>query len=386
LVDFEAAHSLCSKLCDGRGKIASFANLNEWQLAWDIYFKDLDPENVFMPYRRISSDEPFLNVYDPEVNVSIPWNPGQPNTGNENCVSCTHDGCINVYCSLPCTGFCSFPDHPARLLLRGNCAESEIDTHFHAVRRGDDIIWMGLRGSFIRYDPGKKFWVAHVLASDAWATSEVAQSGLAVGTSTWLLYENRHCTVHPVENRTLSLTSCSPTEFNCDSGDCIALEALCDGVSHCDDGSDETGCGVLQGLQDYNKAMSPPAPQLTATVDLLNILKLDETNSKIRLKLRISLGWYDDRLHFVNLRPYRVQNSLTADEAAGIWQPQLIFDNVELTDYDLNVEPAVTVVRNESYVYYLNGLSEIYNARVYDGSANRLLWSETVRSDNPKLQ
>ncbi len=145
------------------------------------------------------------------------------------------------------------------------------------------------------------------------------------------------------------------------------------------DGSDEVGCSVLQPPQDYNKAMSPSMPDLTTVVDIINIIKLDEANSKIRLKLRLSLEWMDDRLTFLNLRTNRVQNALLAEEAAEIWLPQLILDNVELTDYDLNVAPAVTVVRNESYTFYLTDPSELYNARVYDGRANRLRWSETVR-------
>jgi hypothetical protein len=378
-VDFNAAISLCSRVSAGTGQLATFSSLTEWQLAWDIHFKDRAPESVFMAYRRITPKESFHNVYKPQENASILWEPGQPNAGNENCAGCTRSGCINVYCSLSSASICSFADHTPRLLLRGNCPESELDTHFHAVRRGDALVWMGLTGTIIRYESSQKSWVAHVLASDAWAISEGALSGLAVGSASWLLYENRHCTVRSVENRTLSLTSCGPSEFNCNNGDCIGLEARCNGVQDCEDGSDETDCSVLVNLHDYNQAMSPAQPQLTATVDLLNILKLDESNSKIRLKLRISLEWFDDRLHFDNLRTNRVQNSLTADEMASIWHPQLIFDNVELTDYDVNVEPGITVIRNDTNIYYLNGLSEIHNAHVYDGSANRLLWSETIR-------
>jgi hypothetical protein len=382
LVDFETAVGLCARLSAGRGQLASFTSLSEWQQVWDINFKDHEPENVFMPYRRITSEDSFQYVYDLQTNVSIFWYPGQPNNDNENCAGCSRDGCNNVYCSLPFAAICSFTEYPPRLLLRGNCAASEIDTHYHAVNHGNNFVWMGLTGTFIRYELKNKHWVANVLASDTWAASEVVQNGLALGTSNWLLYENRRCTIYSEENRSLSLTSCSLMDFNCDSGDCILLEERCDGVRDCDDGSDERNCFILQTLQDYNREMSPVQPRLMATVDLLNILRVDETNSKIRLKLSIGLEWFDNRLHFVNLRPNHVQNSLKADEAASIWQPQLIFDNIELTEFDLNVEPAINVVRNESFVFYLNDLSEIYNARVYDGSANRLFWSETVRSGN----
>lgn len=233
--------------------------------------------------------------------------------------------------------------------------------------------------TYIRYDTRRGRWEARVLRSEAWAASEAAHAGLLLGKTIWRLFQNRGCTAEAEENRTLSLTGCGPAEFNCDSGDCIDLDGRCDGRRDCSDGSDETDCSVLQPPVDYNRAMSPTVAQLTALVDVLNIVKLDEANSKFRLKLRVSLEWFDDRLHFLNLRPNRVENQLTADEASAVWLPQLILDNVELTDFDLHVGPSVTVVRNESYEFYLTALSEIYNARVYDGSANRLRWSETVR-------
>ena len=40
---------------------------------------------------------------------------------------------------------------------------------------------------------------------------------------------------------TASLT-CTPTEFTCDSGQCVWSGDLCDGYNDCDDGSDEDGC------------------------------------------------------------------------------------------------------------------------------------------------
>lgn len=36
---------------------------------------------------------------------------------------------------------------------------------------------------------------------------------------------------------------CSPAEWKCASGECIAEIERCDNVIHCADGSDESGCG-----------------------------------------------------------------------------------------------------------------------------------------------
>jgi hypothetical protein len=45
-------------------------------------------------------------------------------------------------------------------------------------------------------------------------------------------------------NKLYSKTGCEPNEFKCVSSDrCIASEFRCDGISDCDDESDEIRCG-----------------------------------------------------------------------------------------------------------------------------------------------
>lgn len=41
-------------------------------------------------------------------------------------------------------------------------------------------------------------------------------------------------------------TPCTEEQFTCSDKLCIALDLACDGISHCDDGTDETiGCEIL---------------------------------------------------------------------------------------------------------------------------------------------
>lgn len=46
-----------------------------------------------------------------------------------------------------------------------------------------------------------------------------------------------------VELLLVSQGVCTPAEWKCASGECIAEIERCDNVTHCADGSDEFGCG-----------------------------------------------------------------------------------------------------------------------------------------------
>jgi hypothetical protein len=380
-LDFDDGMTFCSRLGAGIGQLASFSGRASWQLAWDTQLANKIPtiESVFWPFRRTETDPTFTTVYNLSEPGKIPWYPGQPNEGNENCVTCNRGGCINAYCTLPNYIVCSFPGQAPRLRMRGNCPDSDMDTHFYPSILAGNLIWVGLTGTYIRYEDASGLWVARVLRSEVWSTSEAPYNSFLLGTTLWKFYENRRCTASLQETRRQSLTACGLAEFNCNNGDCIEMELRCNGVPDCSDRSDEMDCNILSEPSEYNKELTPARPELKASVDLINILRMDEVNSKIRLKVRVHLEWSDSRLRFLNLRPNRVQNSLTGSEEGNIWQPQLLWDNVELTDFDLNVAPEVSVIFNESYVYYLTGLGDLFNARVFEGESNKLHWLETVR-------
>lgn len=38
------------------------------------------------------------------------------------------------------------------------------------------------------------------------------------------------------------VSGCSPYEFECESGMCVDIRSQCDGIVHCNDGSDEHHC------------------------------------------------------------------------------------------------------------------------------------------------
>ena len=48
-----------------------------------------------------------------------------------------------------------------------------------------------------------------------------------------------------------SLGYCNSYRYECDSGECIPDDNVCDGTEHCYDGSDEDGCAGAGGRAKY---------------------------------------------------------------------------------------------------------------------------------------
>ena len=67
--------------------------------------------------------------------------------------------------------------------------------------------------------------------------------------------------------------------------------------------------------------------KVVLSVDILNILSIDEVSSLIKLKYKLTLIWRDPRLHFDNLKEHTHQNVVSPKEAKDIWYPRLVLVN-----------------------------------------------------------
>ena len=91
----------------------------------------------------------------------------------------------------------------------------------------------------------------------------------------------------------LSLSCCLETEYSCDDGQCVGMEARCDQHHHCTDGSDEKNCRIVHvDREKYLKDKQPPTvgdEKVRVEVDLqiTKILKIDEV---IREKVHPTLN------------------------------------------------------------------------------------------------
>ena len=61
----------------------------------------------------------------------------------------------------------------------------------------------------------------------------------------------------------------------------------------------------------------------------MNIFEVDEVQSLLTLKLKLTLGWIDRRHKYFNLDKNSDMNTISASELEEIWTPDLVFANTK---------------------------------------------------------
>ena len=70
--------------------------------------------------------------------------------------------------------------------------------------------------------------------------------------------------------------------------------------------------------------------ELNTSIEIINILDLDEVTSKMTLQLKLTVQWIDPRLEYVDLKNDQNLNRLTPQETQDIWMPTLVFTNTRM--------------------------------------------------------
>ena len=160
---------------------------------------------------------------------------------------------------------------------------------------------------------------------------------------------------------------------------------ICDCDCDCD-------CALLVIEEGYNKKVAPfqvnektkeiHAARVNVSLNLRNVIEISEQNHKITFKFAISLGWYEHRALYHNLKDENSYNVLNDDEIQTIWTPYVIYentDNDEAVTINEMVKTTIFVRREGSFVR--SGMDVVDEIEIYKGKENGLTMIQTYSKE-----
>ena len=133
----------------------------------------------------------------------------------------------------------------------------------------------------------------------------------------------------------------------------------------------------------YQKYIAPPPISfrneteriiVDVSVDIIDILEMDEISSIFQVQFYLHFTWYDSRLIFYNLNEDVGLNSLSPEEMEMIWSPVLEFDNTELKPSTIvDQDSKITIVKVGNYT--MPGIDQPIAWLSFQGDENPILLS-----------
>ena len=188
----------------------------------------------------------------------------------------------------------------------------------------------------------------------------------------------------------LKFTQCKD-KFTCHTqGYCISMMKRCNGHQDCSDGSDEANCTIMTLKDGYDKKYPSTLKNTTVSIsmEIYDILDIQELVMEYTVYLKISMWWYDSRITFRNLKIDNNANILSAKEIDQIWSPELIFwdsnevgiiragDQVSKDASKFSGKGTVKVLRHGNQQH--NPLKEIDEDYLYPGKENPFLMTNRM--------
>ena len=163
-------------------------------------------------------------------------------------------------------------------------------------------------------------------------------------------------------------------EFTCRSGSCVAMDLRCDGQADCGDASDEQDCAMIDYGVGYNKLIVPVdketgTAEVRMSVDIDNILDINEVLGTISLKYTLTKTYFDHRLMYKNLKDDWKINQLSDNEQKNLWIPEELQSNMaKHSDFEMFTYRTVhTVVKNTSKPARKAAMTSNQNIAIYEG-------------------
>ena len=218
------------------------------------------------------------------------------------------------------------------------------------------------------------------------ATSKASKHSLLRGSNTWTFHnDSLDCSESDTYTRSLTLTACGEDEFTCNTGKCINMDKRCDSREDCPDRSDELECKLVHRPEGYNKFLTPVSSLpnhrviINITVDIENILEIDELKEKFVVKFTFKRDWYDNRLIFFNLKEdARNLNHINPEEWDELWYPSVDINNIQnkMKFKATSIQDIKKIIPNSNFNFEVGEMKYEKNYRIFQGSENILTLSK----------
>ena len=283
---------------------------------------------------------------------------------------------------------CQF-EKPIFISLAGLCSNSPIDKIYSLVepkegRKDRPGTFVGTTGWVLDYDNEIPAWTIRHYAYRENDVILIDSNRLPFGKQTWLVRKYL-CNQGEDATMQLLLSNCDEDQFTCNDGTCIPLQARCDKNQDCTDLSDEKECKIVAlDIERYLKDDTPPPIkpskrlEVILSVDIQNILDIQEVQKILSLKLNLEESWKDARLQYYNLKEDEELNTLMFSEKQQIWVPRILFSNTREDFTSKNDKQAFAKVirskngsllsleKNEDILEYKGAENEVKINRIYE--------------------
>lgn len=310
----------------------------------------------------VQEDGEWLDIETKEPIVYHNFKAPYPIGGSHlECVLMLTDGSwADVRCKASKCGACTL-NRFSFLKLRGLCFDMESRTNFRlGGYLGGRIVFRGLHQLIIHWDVVSHHWsLVNIDEETLLAHSTFPDvEGYPLGQREWVAVEPV-CGVPKGDAFNLSLSSCTETQFICNSGVCIDHANRCNLRYDCLDGSDEDDCGVMIVGSGYRRHLPPRGDNdstlfLTPDITITRIIEVDDIHMTINLEFFMGLTWRDERLTFHHLNPEK-ETSIPATDAAQMWIPVYQLLNLEGGQMkELDKTLTVTTANNATMPHFNN--------------------------------
>ena len=105
-----------------------------------------------------------------------------------------------------------------------------------------------------------------------------------------------------------------------------------------------------------------------------NIFDINELSMEYKVRVLLTMEWYDPRITFRNLKDQKEENIISLEESNHLWLPSLCFKNSNLGQRTkVDSETSFHIKKRGQYKY--NEIREIHEDYIYEGIENPLVLS-----------